>query len=132
MGFYKLRTSVPQNVLLDLYYTFIYSYLLYCNFVWGLTDCCSLTPLRLLQNMVIRIIAGEHYLAHTDLLFVKYRIIKDENLHKYSLGLYMYQHRNFFKENMNSLYSLRNPESIVPLFPRLSTVGFNPTKGFKL
>ena len=43
--FYKLRDSVPQNVLINLYYNLVYPYLLYGNAAWGTVNSVHLSPL---------------------------------------------------------------------------------------
>ena len=48
--FYRLKQIVPDYILLNLYYTFIYPYLLYCNVIWGGTHITVLAPLRILQK----------------------------------------------------------------------------------
>ena len=48
--FYKLKNLIPRKILLNLYYTFIYSYLTYCNTMCGGTHASSLEPLFVLQK----------------------------------------------------------------------------------
>ena len=74
--FSKLRLKVPQYVLLNVYYTFEYPYLLYYNIIWGGTYNVALAPLIMLKKGVIRITAGEHFLAHTNDLFIHLGILK--------------------------------------------------------
>ena len=86
----KLNSVVPDGVLINLYYSLIYPYLSYCNIAWGGTFPAHLHPLVLLQKNTIRIISNEGYLAHTDPLFYRARIMKLQDIHKYLLGQYMF------------------------------------------
>jgi hypothetical protein len=87
---YRLKNNVPHEILANLYYTFIYPYLLYCNLVWGGTFPGHLQPLFLLQKKIIRIVTNSDYLAHTDPLFRQTSILKLEDIHKFLLGQYMH------------------------------------------
>ena len=42
----------------NLYYAFIYPYLIYCNYIQGITYKTTLSKLQILQNKAIRIITG--------------------------------------------------------------------------
>ena len=33
--FHKLRYVFPQRIIVDLYYTMVYPYLIYCKVIWG-------------------------------------------------------------------------------------------------
>ena len=118
--FHKLGCDLPQYVLINLYYAFVYPYLLYCNIVWGGTYSACLSPLRVLQKRIVRLIAGAHYVAHTDPLFFRLRILKLDDLYRYSLALYMYRHRQSFAQLHTDSYLIRNRESIAPQYQRLS------------
>ena len=56
----KVRKYVNKSTLLELYYSFIYPYLTYCNHVWGLSCKSYMDALVKLQKRAIRIIAGVH------------------------------------------------------------------------
>ena len=66
--FYKLKQNVPGYILLNLYYTFIYPYLLYCNVIWGGTHVTALAPLIIFRKRIVRLIAVQHFLAHKSLV----------------------------------------------------------------
>ena len=51
----KLRHCVDFNTLKMVYYALGYSYLRYCNVVWGNTSKNVLNPLSALRNRIIRI-----------------------------------------------------------------------------
>ena len=66
---FKARPVLDQNVLLTLYNSFVYPYLIYCIEIWGTASQTHLQPLFLAQKKVVRIITFSHYLAHTQPLF---------------------------------------------------------------
>ena len=50
--FHKLRHCVPKPVLLSLYYSLVYPYLLYGNLIWGGICSTHLQPLEILQKKI--------------------------------------------------------------------------------
>ena len=90
--FCKLKYILQTNILIiNLYYSFVYPYLLYCSVVWGGTQAASLVPLMRLHKKIISIVAGEHYLAHTDPLFSQLEILKVEDIYKFFILQYVYR-----------------------------------------
>ena len=87
----KSRTFLYKQTLLNLYYSFIYPYFIYCNQVWGNTYKTYLQKLTLLQKIIIRIIAGVHPLTHTDPLFMQFNILKFAHIHSFLIGRLMYR-----------------------------------------
>ena len=60
-----LRHSFPKHILKMIYMSLIYSYLNYCNLIWGAADNTIMDPLFKLQKRAIRIVDKAHYLEHT-------------------------------------------------------------------
>ncbi len=87
----KVRDVLNKDTLLSLYYTFIYPYLTYCNLVWGRAANIHLSRLYLLQKRIIRIICNTHFLAHTEPLFKKCKVLNIYQLNKYVTGIFMYK-----------------------------------------
>ena len=90
---YRLKGFVPCNVLVSLYYSLAYPYLLYANVVWGGTCQVHLEPLVILQKRIIRIVTNADYYAHTEPLFKTSSILKISDLHNFLLAQYMYRRR---------------------------------------
>ena len=61
--------------LINLYYSFVYPYLIYCIEAWGSACQTHLHPLLLTQKKVIRVITFSPYLAHTDPIFKHLNIL---------------------------------------------------------
>ena len=67
---YKARQYLDEKAPLNLYYSYIYPYFIYCIEVWGNASHCHLHPLFLLQKQIIRIMTFSPYLANTETLFI--------------------------------------------------------------
>ena len=117
---YRLRDFLPKQSLFNLYFSFVYPYLIYCNLVWGGTYACHLNPLIVLQKKLIRIITYQPFLAHTNHLFFQYNILKVPDIHKFMVALYMFKNRHspIFVRQHN--YSTRFRNNLLPVFHRLS------------
>ena len=72
---YKARNYVNRHTLRNLYYTFVYPYLIYCVEVWGNTCDSYLEPLILKQIQCIRTITFSQFKAHTEPLFQELNIL---------------------------------------------------------
>ena len=71
----KIRKFLDKNTLRNLYFTFIYPYLIYCIEIWGNTHNTYLLPLIKLQKKCVRIITFSHYLEYTEPLFKQLDIL---------------------------------------------------------
>ena len=94
--FCKLKYFLLTNILINFYYSFVYPYLLHCSVVWLGTHAASLVPMMKMQKKIISIVALEHYLAHTDPLFVQLEIFKVEDITKFFILQYVYHHFECF------------------------------------
>ena len=84
----KVRKYV-KSTLLELYYSFIYPYLTYCNHVWGLSCKSYMDALVKLQKRAVRIISGVHPRTHTDPLFTNLKLLKCDEINKFLIGRLM-------------------------------------------
>ena len=105
---YKCKRYFNQETLLMLYNSFIYPYLNYCVTVWGNTFESYLLPLIKLQKRAVRIISGAKRCAPSDPIFKKFRILKLDQIYRYSVHLFVLKFRynllpkifdNFFTRN---------------------------------
>ena len=113
---FKLSKIFPQNVMKSLYYSLVYSYLVYCNCVWGGTFPTHLTGLNVLHKRVIRLISNSEYLAHTNNIFHSYGLLKLSELHEFRLILYVYKNLDKFS-TFDSV--TRGSNNLRPEFQRL-------------
>ena len=56
-----LRFTFPKHILIMLYMSLIYSYINYCNVIWGSADECHLKPLLVLQKKALRMITNSNF-----------------------------------------------------------------------
>ena len=100
----KLKHFLPIYIMNTLYYSLILSHLQYCTLLWANTYSTCLNKLRILQKKAIRIITQSHYLAHTDPLFSKLKLLKLDYLYKHQLGIYMYKStKGLLPDSMSSM-----------------------------
>ena len=62
----KVQKYLDQQTLHNLYYTFVYPYLIYGVEIWGNACNVYLDPLVKLQKKCLRIITFSSYLEHTE------------------------------------------------------------------
>ena len=85
----------------------IYSYLNYCNVIWGGAYDTVLQPLYILQKKAIRLITSSHYLEHTAPLFKSLELLNIHQIFKLNCLLLVYKctKNNYFMEFKNKLHS---------------------------
>ena len=86
----RLKSALPQSILLILYSTLILPYINYGVLAWGKSLKTQLDKLFLVQKRVIRTICNADYRAHTNPLFYHHRILKAEDIYYMQLGSLMY------------------------------------------
>ena len=106
----KARGLLSRASLIQLYYSFVYPYLNYCNHVWGSTYISNLRQLIVLQKKAVRIISHVSTREHTDPLFMQLNLLKLQDINKYVLGCFMFRYHknetpevfdNFFESNID-------------------------------
>ena len=86
-----LRHKFPKNILKMIYMSLVFSYINYCNLIWGGACKTSLDSLYLLQKKAIRIVNNSEYLAHTDPIFKSLGILNIYQVFKLNCVLFMYK-----------------------------------------
>ena len=56
----KLKQTLPQTVMLQLYYALVHPLLLYGMMIWGVTYSTFLQKSKSLQNRAIRAVVGDY------------------------------------------------------------------------
>ena len=87
----KLRYYVHTNILIYLYYTLIYPFLIYGIIVWGNTYPSTIQPLFVLQKKAMRIITFSEYNEHSSPLSKLLNIIKIFDLVTFHIASFMYK-----------------------------------------
>ena len=116
----RLKPFVSHCTLKNLYYSFVYSYISYCNLIWGSTFSCHLKPLIVIQKRVIRIMNNLGYRDHTNEFFYNDSILKVLDVYKFLAGNYMYENCRMPRFSTNHDYDTRFSSSATPIFQRLT------------
>ena len=90
----RARNILPQNILLMLYRTMIYPYLIYCNIVWGSAKDSVIKKLLLLQKRAIRIITKSSFWSSTKPLFHRLNLLMLPDLIKFQACQFMFCIKN--------------------------------------
>ena len=104
---------------------------MYSNIVWGNCSSHSLQKLFLLQKRAIRVITNANYLAHSQPLFKKLKILNIYDINKVQIASFMFSYSkqllpNYFDEyfeyNINiNKYNTRNANKMyVPFYHNFS------------
>ena len=103
-----LRHVYPLHILRMLYMSLIFSYLNYCNLVWGSACESHLKPLLTLQKKAVRIITKSAYDERSAPIFKSLRILQLPKIYKLNCLSFMYKslmsnkfpsHRNKILQN---------------------------------
>ena len=102
---YKARRYLGSKSLVNLYHSYIYTYLIYCIESWGNAAHCHLDPLFKLQKKIIRIITFSAHNAHTEPIFNDLNILSLYKLIHNRIGIMMYKYANgMLPPVMNELF----------------------------
>ena len=82
----RLKNLVSTKMLLHIYYTMIFSHLIYCNLAWGSAAKTVLTPLHILQKKATRQITNQNCKAHANPLFKKLKFLTVFDKHKLEIA----------------------------------------------
>ena len=112
---YRIRPYLTESLLIQLYYSFVYPYLIYCNKIWGGAADVHLEKLLLLQKTTVRITTGEQYLAHTSPLFHRTGILKFKDLHTFLLAIRSYKEYSVHNiRQPDHSYQTKNTSNAIP------------------
>ena len=95
----------------NLYYSFVYPYLIYCVEVWGNAHDTYLDPLIKLQKKCVRVITFSYYLEHTTPLFEQLDILSFKKLVIQRISLLMLKrHTGSTPLPINNLFTENNAQ----------------------
>ena len=78
--FYKMRQYLERKALINLYYSLVFPYLIYCNEVWGNASAAHLDPIIKIQERAIRTITYSSYLSPSEPIFQSLNILNFRKL----------------------------------------------------
>ena len=90
---YRLRNVYPESVLITIYNTLILPHFHYCLLLWG-SVVKENHSLHLLQRKALRIITNSDYLAHTEPLYMRLRVLKISDMFSVALWKFYYKLMN--------------------------------------
>jgi len=90
--FYKLREKLPNKMLKDIYYTFVYPHLLNGIELYGNTKASYLDKLIKLNNKLLRILQSKPLSTPTRELYKTYNTLQLLDLHKQQLLLFVHKY----------------------------------------
>ena len=108
----RIAYLLPPHILNNLYFTLIYPYLTYCNFIWTSTYNDHLTNLRVIQKKAIRLITGSAVNSHTRPLYLKFNLLNISQIKLIQTGVFMYQ----YNRNLLPLAFLSYFSPIMPIY----------------
>jgi hypothetical protein len=88
------RRVFDKQTLKQLYYTFVYPYLIFGNIVWGKSGDTTIWPLFRLQKRIIRMINNVNSRISSSPFFKEMNILKLPDLHILVVGVFMHKYKN--------------------------------------
>ena len=142
---YKIRNFVTRPILISIYYSLIYPFLIYAIPVWGVANEIYMKPLHILQKKVVRLITFNDEilrpaapLIHSAPIFNELQIITIYDIFKAQTTKFVYECINYISPpqffgyyehvpaHHNTMAS-RNNNLKIP-FARTTTYGLNSIK----
>jgi len=123
------RKVLDRKTLIQLYYSFIYPYLNYCNLSWGNAADTTLWPIFRLQKIAIRIIFNIKFRSSTLLVCKQNGILRLPDIHYLNIGIFMFKFKrnklphifnDFFIEN-SSIHNYNTRNATKLRIPRVKT-----------
>jgi Reverse transcriptase (RNA-dependent DNA polymerase) len=88
----RISYKLPSHILLNLYYSLINPYLMYCNMVWASNYPSRLTRLIILQKRALRVITKSKKNSHTAELFASHGILTLDQIRILQTEEFMYRY----------------------------------------
>ena len=88
----KVKHKLDRKTLINLYYTFIFPYLTYCNIIWGNAAKVHINRLLVLQKRTLRLIYNVDVRQSSKQLFHNANIMNVYELNIYSICMFMFKH----------------------------------------
>ena len=109
----KAMKQLPKPSLINLYYSFAYPYMIYCNHVWGNNYPSNLQKNEKVSKKLVRIITCFPNRAHAGPLFLANRLLNVNGINDYVIGIFMYNYLHGDTPNVFTDYFIRNRDSHV-------------------
>ena len=97
---------VSQAILVQVYYSIIYCFLVYGVLIWGNTYKTNIQPPVILQKKAVRIITFSDFKAHSSPLFKNLNLLKLPDIIKLCTASFMHQYnKGTLPENFNNSFT---------------------------
>jgi hypothetical protein len=90
----RARKFLNKKTLTQLYFSFLYPYLTYCNIIWGNAPDYILWPIFRAQKRAIRIINNIGYRNSTRNAFKELRILRLPDIYTFVVIIFVYKYKN--------------------------------------
>ena len=121
------KKYLTKTTMIQLYYSFIFPYLYYCNLSWGNAADSTLWPIFRNQKIALRLISNTPRRCSTIDFCKNSQIFRLPDIHRLTIGIFMYKYHhgllpqifmNFFTRNQDThSYRTRNAAKLrTPLF----------------
>ena len=91
---YKLRQYVSKRILIMMYYSLVYPFLIYALPVYGTADSIHLNKVHLLQKKVVRLVTFSDPLSHSLPLFKELEILTISEVFKLETSKFVFESLN--------------------------------------
>jgi hypothetical protein len=106
----RARPFLDKSTLKQLYYSFQYPYLTYCNIIWGNAANNLLWPIFRAQKRAIQIIENIKYRDSTKEAFHRLNLLRLPELYKFSVLLFVYKYKNGLLPDTFSSFFVTNSQ----------------------
>ena len=107
--FYKMRQYLGRTALVNLYYSLVFPYLIYCNEICGNASSVHLDPIIKIQKRCVRIITYFDYLSSSEPIFQTLNILNFRKLVVQRISLLMFKiYKSDVPKPINILFRKNN------------------------
>lgn len=133
---FKIKHLLNAKSMLAVYNSLIFSYLSYCNIIWGCNTKTSLKRILLFQKTFLRLLTSKNRRTHTAPLFKQFKILKIDDLYVYLVSQFVFKwlvndptyttlFKNYFTKNEQiHHYNTRQINNLYPGIYRSKEIGF--------
>ena len=90
----KVRNLLPSNIKLTIYNSLFRSYVEYGISCWGKIACPDMKKIFTLQKRAVRLIDNSKSMSHSDPIFLKYNILKINDMVDFNQAMFMFKYTN--------------------------------------
>jgi hypothetical protein len=104
----RARQMLNKDILLQLYYSFLYPFFTYCNIIWGNASDIHLNQIFKLQKRAVRISCNIRKRYTTTIDCFRLRILRIPDIYKFSVIIFMFRYKNGTLPSIFDNYFIEN------------------------